>query len=732
MTRETETEFEPQRGKDGLFRLLAESAGLGLSIRTSDGEVLYANPALVDLLGFDGPEQITGRAVALLYPEHLRGLLGEEVHPSVLESGRWCGESALRRRDGRVIPVREHIFVIPGGGEAPRRFASIVMDISECKRTEAKMHRHLDRLETLATRQAADLERNEAALRALFDAVPDRMIAYDRDGMILTANAAFAGRCGAPPADLAGRCVFDLEEDDEDAAHSRALHNEVLRRKTPIRREIQRGDRWFDVSVFPVVEKGEVNLLGTFARDITALKTAEQKFLRERAFTDTLVDSLSGIFSEFDSEARSPRPDSGGGPPGPFALARIKNGDEARYAERIRETFEKGRDRIRHMQKLESLGFLAAGIAHDFGNLLVGVLVNADLALRMIPTDSPASPLLNTVKKTAQMMANLSRQVLSFSSRGQFSTEPLDLSRAVEEMSNILDVFHSTKAKVTYNLARNLPAIEGNAPQISQVIMTLIINASEALEGGPGTITVTTKTRPLLRQDLETVDCGDPAGEGPYVVLEVRDTGTGMDEETRESLFEPFFTSKRAGRGLGLSAVRDIVRRHGGAVRVDSEPRKGTTMSVLFPAGGKTAGPAGEAEGPGEDRPFADGPALHATVLVVDDKDTVLDASRALLEKAGCRVRTARCGREALDVFRTQAAGIDLVLLDLSMPEMDGEETLRALREVRKDIPVILSSGFNESWLPEDFADLAPVAFLQKPYLAADLIGMVREALRVP
>ena len=384
--------------------------------------------------------------------------------------------------------------------------------------------------------------------------------------------------------------------------------------------------------------------------------------------------------------------------------------------------------RIQQSQKLESLGILAGGIAHDFNNLLVGVLGNAGLALLELPPDSPARATIGRIEVAAQRAADLTQQMLAYSGRGKFITDTLDLSRLVEEIAHLLRVSISKKAALQFELAPQLPPVRGDATQIRQVVMNVITNASDALGNRNGAIVVSTGVKQADRAYLQTTQLGDNLPEGCYVSVEVSDTGCGMDAETLSRMFDPFFTTKFSGRGLGLSAVLGIVRGHRGALRVDSAPGRGTTFQVLFPSG-ETAGPSREALEGGLTMPE---PSWHGTgtILVVDDEEAVRTVARMALERFGFEVLTADDGPAALEVFTAHADRIVAVLLDLTMPQMSGEEVFQELHRLRPDVPVILSSGFNEQDAVTGPPGAGPAAFVQKPYRPLELIDKLRAVLK--
>jgi PAS domain S-box-containing protein len=392
----------------------------------------------------------------------------------------------------------------------------------------------------------------------------------------------------------------------------------------------------------------------------------------------------------------------------------------------------------RHVQKLEGIGVLAGGIAHDFNNLLHVILGNADIALSRLPARASAREPLDEVVRATLRAADLTRQLLAYSGKGAFVVGPLDLSREMREMATLLRTAISKQATLAWDLAPDLPTIRADATQVHQVVMNLITNASDALGDAAGTITL--RTGVLTPQELDSGHFqfpspggtgGEPVNEesgdaqrSQYVYLEVSDTGAGMTPETLSRIFDPFFSTKFSGRGLGLAAVMGIVRAHQGLIRIRTEPGQGTTFRVLFPAASddlhqSPLALAGQREWRG-----------HGTVLVIDDEDGVREVLDRILRELGFSVRAAADGREALEILDRTKGRFAGVLLDLSMPHMGGQETLRRLRIRYPDLPVIMMSGFTEEAVADRVGDSARTTFLQKPFLAEDLIDAFQRVLQ--
>ena len=373
-------------------------------------------------------------------------------------------------------------------------------------------------------------------------------------------------------------------------------------------------------------------------------------------------------------------------------------------------------------QKLESLGILAGGIAHDFNNLLTAILGNISLAQLCMSKVAPAWPYLENMERAVQRATNLTRQMLAYSGKGRFVVGPLDLNQAVQELSHLLSVSTSKKVAIRYQLGESLPTVIGEASQIQQVVMNLVTNAAEAIGDAEGIVSIRTGVQTYGAADLERDFPGQPMESGAFLTLEVSDTGQGMTPEVQARIFEPFFTTKFTGRGLGLSAMQGIVRGHRGGIRVYSEVGKGTTFKLIFPAG---TGVVPEAEDVAEQEVWTG----RGTILVVDDEEAVRLVATDMIRSMGFEVVTAEDGVQALARFRECPVPICAVLMDLTMPHMDGLETFRELRRLDPGCRVVLTSGYNEQEAIQDFLGKGLAAFVQKPFLRGDLLKALRRAL---
>jgi PAS domain S-box-containing protein len=505
------------------------------------------------------------------------------------------------------------------------------------------------------------LEMEHRLLQAVIDALPDYIFFKDREGRYVVSNRANTGALGLRnPEEYVGKTAAELlppeiammqVADDERIVQT---GEPILNREeTFVTRDGKR--RCLLTTKIPLKDpKGQVTGIVGVSRDITEHKRVEdERHVMERKFQET--------------------------------------------------------------QKLESLGVLAGGIAHDFNNLLTGILGNASLARMELATASPLHSYLEQIEMSSQRAAELCKQMLAYSGKGRFIIQRIDLGALVKETLHLIQMSISKKAVLNLNLGENLPTVMGDSTQIRQIIMNLVMNASDALGEKSGLISITTSSVHADRRYLADLIGAIDLAAGNYVVLEVTDNGCGMTNATKAKIFEPFFTTKFTGRGLGLAAVLGIVRGHKGALSVYTEVGRGSTFKLLLPA-------AGAATSDGKTETLA-APVWRGqgTVLVIDDEESVRMVSSRMLKALGFEVLTASDGEQGLKVFREQGETIAAVLLDLTMPRMDGEEAFREIRRIRPEACVILMSGFNEQEAAARFIGKGLAGFVQKPFTAEEL-----------
>ncbi|HZB95815.1 MAG TPA: PAS domain S-box protein, partial [Herpetosiphonaceae bacterium] len=401
-------------------------------------------------------------------------------------------------------------------------------------------------------------------------------------------------------------------------------------------------------------------------------------------------------------------------------VAAIRDLTERKQAEQERIAIER---KLLETQKLESLGVLAGGVAHDFNNLLAVILGNASLALLKLPPDSDVRGAIEAIKTAAQHGADLPRQMLAYAGKGPAATQQIDLNMLVAEISDLLKASIGKNITLEYQLAPNLPMVDADPGQMRQVVLNLIINASEAIGEQEGRITLAIDTVHAGRGTFAKAYFGETLAPGEYVRLKVRDTGSGMDAATKARIFEPFFTTKFIGRGLGLAVLLGIVRSHRGALKVNSKPGQGTTFTILLPAAAAPATLPDVEEEPRIERG-------SGTVLVIDDEDGVRSIAADLLQRCGFTTLVAADGDAGVATFSSHADEIAGVLLDITMPGMSSEEIVSEIRRHRPHVPIVLMSGYPEQQVAERFAGDELAGFLPKPFTATQIQETVTTAIR--
>jgi PAS domain S-box-containing protein len=566
----------------------------------------------------------------------------------------------------RLEDMRRHVESIRGtSDDSSAAFEELLVAVEELRVAEEELRQQNEEL-TVAHAAVAEERRR---YQHLFQYAPDAYLLTDLNGIIREANHSAAHLLGVQPRFLVGKTLVSFVALEDRPR----LRGEIGRwQSEPAAKSIElrlhpRGGETFDASLTLSVARGGP---------------------RDQAFGFRWLVRDISAHHQLTQE--------------------LRNREEV-----ARREAEASEAHAYHVQKLESIGVLAGGIAHDFNNLLHVVLGNADLARLHVPGDSPAREHLDEVVRATQRAAELTQQLLAYSGRGALESRQLDLSREVREMATLLRTAISKQATLKWDLSPELPPVTADPTQLRQIVMNLITNASDALGEGSGTITLRTGVVESAESDAEPPDS---------VFLEVSDTGCGMDTDTLQRIFDPFFSTKFTGRGLGLAAVMGIVESHQGRVRIRTAPGEGTSFRVVLPA------VAGKAEAPPR-RLTGAGWRGQGTVLVVEDEEGVREVVGRMLERLGFQVITATDGVDALRVLGEHADGVAAVLLDLSMPRMGGPETVQLLRERSPGLPVVLMSGYTEQDMASKILNGAggAVGFLQKPFLPEDLSSVLRQ-----
>ena len=543
-----------------------------------------------------------------------------------------------------------------------------------------------------------------------YDVLALAPIAYhevDLQGRLVWLNDAECRLLGRTREELIGRPVWELvseaEQPESRSSLARKLSSEVS--LAPFERALTRPDGSTVVveihDTYRLTPRGDIEGIRSFLLDVTARKRAQE--------------ALRKVGEDLESRVRERTQEL------ELAIDFLRREiDEHRQAEDERRRLEA---QVRHTQRLESIGVLAGGIAHEFNNLLTSITGYASLAATDLPAGTAAHRYIGQVLAAAKNAADLTRQILAYAGRSQFVPESVDLSGMVSNTVRLIESMISKRATLKLDLAAEVPRIEGDSGQLRQVILNLATNASDALGDQPGEVRIATGLIWLEGGELPSLKTGRVMPAGLYVWLEVADTGAGMDRETLDRIFDPFFSTKFTGRGLGLAAVMGIVRAHRGSITVASEPGKGATFRVFFPA-------VDEAER----QPAVPAPPVALSewqgtgaVLVVDDEEPIRTLAKTILEGAGLPVLTAADGDEALEVFREHKEEIHAVLLDVVMPGTDAAEVLARISEARPKAKVIVCSGYHDHDAAKRLGGGTPAGFLRKPYDPAGLLARLKE-----
>jgi len=381
---------------------------------------------------------------------------------------------------------------------------------------------------------------------------------------------------------------------------------------------------------------------------------------------------------------------------------------------------KKTEEALRRSQRMESIATLAGGVAHDFNNLLVAMLGQTSLALSRLEPDHSIRINLERAMKAGERAADLTRQLLAYSGGGKLESKPLDLNQLITDSLQLMYDTIAHSAHIFTDLADSLPLIKADPSQMQQILLNLVTNSTESIGESNGRIIITTGLQMLTEADTRFwIHTGEALPPGPYVALEVHDTGCGMDLSTLEKIFDPFFSTKFTGRGLGLPAVLGIVRIHHGGLAIDSAPDQGTNIRVLIPA-------LSAATAHLQDIVASSTLAPHRAILLIDDDESVREAVADVFDNENWPTVTVSDGASGVNVYRERQKDIELVILDYAMPGMNGRETLQRLRQINPEVRVVLTSGYAEEDILDIFAGIPYIGFIQKPYAANTLVEQIR------
>ena len=655
----------------------------------SSGVIVYVNEEECRLLGLPKEE-----------------VLGREVWKLVASEEQEKSRTAVCRKLAGNQPLAsfERDYVRPDG----TRFTLEIYDKHICDENGRILGIRsflFDITRRKITEQA--LQESEKRYRHLVDNASDIVYQTDINGRFVFFNPVATSLLGYREEELVGRSYLDLVRPDY-RREMRAFYRVQLIQNTArtyfeFPAVASDGTEvWFGQNVQLIKEGDRTIGFQSITRDITRERLFKEQEQRTREELELRVKERTAELETANELLR-------------------REIEERQRAEAERRSLEL---QIQHAQRLESLGILAGGIAHDFNNLLTAIMGHASLALSISPGNTPASKSMEAVLAASRSAAELTQQMLAYSGRGKFMIEPISLSRLVDETGRFVNTLLSKKAKLRLKLASDPPPIHGDAAQIRQVLVNLLTNASDSLGDKPGVITIMTGSVAVDENEILAIGSGSWIPAGQYVFIEVTDTGCGMDQETLARIFDPFFTTKFTGRGLGLAAVLGIVRGHHGTLSVESQPGKGSTFRVLFPSGGISSIQLARSPQVKEAEWHGSG-----VVLVVDDEPTVRDVAAEVLSRAGLTVITAVDGPDAIRQFKANYEHISVVVLDLTMPGMDGIEVLQQINGIKPGLKVFLSSGYNLQDLDMRLAPNAVAGFLRKPYVPGELIKCMRAVI---
>jgi PAS domain S-box-containing protein len=761
------------RSAEGEFqrRLLAvlESVSDFAGTASLDRRLLYVNAAGRRMLGLAEGAAVDGMTLQDVYPASAYDRLDRDAFPAALRDGRWTGESAVRRLDGRETPVSLTLIVHRSVAGSPSYVSIVMRDVSE-------------------QRQAREeLARSDRFLKDLVDHLPVAVFVKDaRDGRFVLWNRQAEILFGFSADLVLGKTDHDLFP-KEQADHFRATDARVMAGGTlvvvpeePV--DASHGRRWLRTHKAPILDgDGHPGYLLAISEDVTESKTAREALRRSEAYYRALIENISDnitimdaagktlyespsvermlgykpeelvgqdafetvhpedlplVRSLFEDKLRSP--DGGAasvrfrcrhkdgtwrtleavghrmaGPDGePLTVLNSRDVTERRHLE----------EQLEQSVKMEAVGRLAGGVAHDFNNMLTVILGFSDMLLKRAGSDAELRESAQEIKNAGERASALTRQLLAFSRKQILRPVPLDLNGLVGGVQKMLRRLIGEDVELKAVLSEGLWSVKADAGQVEQVLVNLAVNARDAMPDG-GKLTVSTRNQPAssaaaLPPEMARGDC---------VVLTVSDTGVGMSPDVQRLIFEPFFTTKAEGKGtgLGLPTVYGIMKQSGGHVQVESAPGAGATFRLYFPR-------HDEAAAPSSPRAADASVGGRETVLLVEDEESVRSLARRVLKEKGYRVLEAKNGQEALAVFEKAKGAVDLLLTDVVMPQVGGVELVRRLPAAKSGLRVLFMSGYTDKAVVESGGLDGGVAFLQKPFTPDALSAKVREVLDSP
>ena len=755
---------------------------------SEDNRLLFLNNVFLEFAELDDADNLKGTRLDIARDKQIgtdfTTFFPEEEHASWERLKQEAKTKRLSGKHGFMIGVEgEFTFITRKHQRIPARIS-----ITYAKNFNTYQIT-IENITTLKQSQTA-LAHSEQLYRSTINAMTDLIHVVDRDLKFTLYNNPFWEyfQSFAPTDNVIGMDLFEafpfLSEESLREEYLRVFETAQIM-NTQEKHVLHNKRVVLDITKIPVLEEGIVRRVVTVIRDITQLRESEEALQRsEKMYRDTMdsfpdmlyvtdcdlriqlfnapvanfiagmgrdPDSLHGqnffdafpfitdpdrlaeIIKQFDTVIRTQEPmvtnerHEVDGKEIDLEVRKIpiiQNNVVEQIVSIVRDTTHEKllTERVQQAQKVESLGVLAGGVAHDFNNILMGILGYAGLAREELPEDSPLLDYVTQIENGSHRAADLTRQMLAYSGKGQLTTKPVNVTELVNGIVNLLRVTFSKKVSLELKLAPDLPSVTGDTTQLQQVIMNLITNASEAVGDHAGSVRVNTGTQFCDETFLLETYATEQLAVGEYVYVDVIDTGCGMTEETQKRIFDPFFSTKFTGRGLGLAAVLGIVKGHGGTIKVTSTPGEGSRFRVLLPVG--TASTASDHVAQQNSHWHG-----HGVVLLVDDEDMVRNVSRTMLERSGFSVITAVDGAEGIEKFTTHIDMVDLVVLDMAMPRMNGTEVLSVIRATRPDVPVLLATGYAEQDTHVDISNDPHSVFIQKPYQKNTLVETIRTIL---
>lgn len=772
----TEAEFA-LRQSEKRFRALLENSLDATILLNAEGKALYATPSITRILGYPLDEYVGRQTFELVHPDDMEA--ASQAFGSNLKVSGGVVTMALRVRhkDGsyRWLDTAGYNFL---NEPAVRAIIVNVRDITERKLAEETLTCSEERYRTLVELSndliwSIDTEGrwtflNRQATKSLFGYEPEEMLGrkftefetpaqarIDMDvfaqvlaGMAANRYETVLLRKDGTPVHMSYNAVVVRDAQGKvvgttgtasDITTQKYAQSLLLEGEARLRLALSAaGMGSWDVELSTgdtVWDEGSCAIFGFGGKRYVASQALFMSMVHcdDRALMDTKFKEVIRTGSIFKVEFRFVRRDGNvRWVAGCGRTTRDSSGKAIRLfgvnvdiTERKRHEEERARldAQVQHVQRLESLGVVAGGIAHDFNNLLAGILGNAELALNELVSGSAAAKRIEDIRATSERAAELTRQMLAYSGRGQFVLEQLNLNELLRDMSQSLSATVPARANLRLECGASLPLIEADSSQIRQVLISLVTNACESLVDTGGTIVLSTGVTHASKEELYCPFLATELPSGQYVSLRVEDNGCGMDEAVLNRIFEPFYSTKFTGRGLGLAAVLGIVRGHKGSIRMRSEKGKGTSATVYFPVAALQKRVESRDVAPHESQ------CARITILAVDDEEVMRRVVKMGLEQFGYHVLLASNGREGVDIYARQANEIGLVILDLTMPHMGGHEAYCHMQRINPNVRAILTSGYTQQDAISQFAGQSPAGFIQKPFRIESLAAKVREAL---